>query len=109
MMQAHAHQEALTAQHLKADMRHVQTVTDQLRGNLNLLEGQAELGEREREAVRARRAALVQAHWQPRGTIATETGNVNALSATDSNMPLLHRWRSREEHKLRLGAQFGMS
>ena len=44
MMQAHAHQEALTAQHLRAEMCHVQTVTDQLRGNLNHLEGQAELG-----------------------------------------------------------------
>ena len=58
MMQAHAHQEAMTAQHLRAEMRRVQTVTDELRGNLNHLEGQAELGEREREAVLARRAAL---------------------------------------------------
>ena len=58
MMQAHAHQEALTAQHLRTEMRHVQTVTDQLRGSLNHLESQAELGERERAAVRARRAAL---------------------------------------------------
>ena len=58
MMQAHAHQEALTARHLRDEMRHVQQVTDQLRGNLNHLEGRAELGESEREAVRAKRAAL---------------------------------------------------
>ena len=66
MMQAHAQQEVLTAQHLSAEMQHVQTVTNQLRGNLNRLEGQAELGEQEREAVRARRAALDQEASQMR-------------------------------------------
>ena len=66
MMQAHAHQEALTAQHLREEMRHVQQVTDQLRGSLSHLEGQAELGESEREAVRAHRAALDQEAAQMR-------------------------------------------
>ena len=49
MMEAHAHQEAYAAQHLRAEMNHIQAVTDQLRGNLTVLEGQAELGERESE------------------------------------------------------------
>ena len=48
----------MTAQQLRAEMNHVQAVTDRLRGTLNHLEGQAELGEGERGAVLARRAAL---------------------------------------------------
>ena len=36
-MRAHAIQEAQTAHQLRSEMSHVQTVTDQLRGNLNFL------------------------------------------------------------------------
>ena len=73
MMQARAHQEALTAQNLRAEMFHVQTVTEQLRGNLNRLENQVGMSEREREAVVARRISLDQEAAQMRdGFIAQE-------------------------------------
>ena len=68
-------------------MRHVQTVTDQLRGNLNLMEGQAELGEKEREAVRARRAALDQEALQMR----------NGFTAREQQLTKVRRPRAESE------------
>ena len=69
-MQAHAHQEAMAARQLKDEMRHVQTATDQLRGSLNLMESQAQLGESDREAVRAQRLALDNEAVQMKGVLA---------------------------------------
>ena len=57
MTQAHAVHEAMIARQLHDEMRHVQQVTNELRGRMNHLEGQAQLGESEREAVRANKAA----------------------------------------------------
>ena len=58
LMEAYARQETLAAHQLKAEMQHVQTATDRLRGNLTHLESQAELREADREAVVVYRSAL---------------------------------------------------
>ena len=84
----------MVARRLRDEMGHVQQVTERLRGSLNHVEGQAELGAQERAALNARRAALDQeanmmregfaAHERQLATVQQHMAQCEARNAAES-------------------------